>query len=119
MGYGIFYNPIEQLVLEQFSAEPPFGGSDSIGSRSFRRRMWIRLAPSFSNPFTGVLNPPRGTPLDWSNFAGTVYFGQFPANMRPAIFRPVQLDHQAGIAWEHSAAARLRRLTRTPFAGDV
>ena len=26
-GFGIFYNPIEQLVLEQFSAEPPFGGS--------------------------------------------------------------------------------------------
>ncbi len=25
--YGLFYNPIEQLVLEQFSAEPPFGGS--------------------------------------------------------------------------------------------
>src|SRR3984893_2955707 len=27
-GWGLFYNPIEQLVLEQFSAEPPFGGSD-------------------------------------------------------------------------------------------
>ncbi len=26
-GFGLFYNPIEQLVLEQFSAEPPFGGS--------------------------------------------------------------------------------------------
>ena len=26
-GLGMFYNPIEQLVLEQFSAEPPFGGS--------------------------------------------------------------------------------------------
>jgi hypothetical protein len=29
-GFGIFYNPVEQLVLEQFSAEPPFGGSSSI-----------------------------------------------------------------------------------------
>ena len=29
-GFGIFYNPIEQLVLEQFSAEPPFGGSTFI-----------------------------------------------------------------------------------------
>ena len=26
-GFGLFYNPVEQLVLEQFSAEPPFGGS--------------------------------------------------------------------------------------------
>ena len=24
-GFGMFYNPIEQLVMEQFSAEPPFG----------------------------------------------------------------------------------------------
>ena len=29
-GWGIFYNPIEQLVLEQFSAEPPFGGSTFV-----------------------------------------------------------------------------------------
>src|SRR5262249_52741506 len=29
-GYGIFYNPVEQLVLEQFSAEPPFGGSTFV-----------------------------------------------------------------------------------------
>src|ERR1700738_2716880 len=25
VGWGLFYNPIEQLVLEQFVAEPPFG----------------------------------------------------------------------------------------------
>jgi hypothetical protein len=37
----------------------------------------------FTNPFTGILNPPRGQPLDWSNFASSVYFGQFPSNMRP------------------------------------
>ena len=28
-GFGLFYNPIEQLVLEQFQGEPPFGGSSS------------------------------------------------------------------------------------------
>ena len=47
MGFGIFYNPIEQLVLEQFSAEPPFGGSNFISNpllanslrRSERRRI--------------------------------------------------------------------------------
>lgn len=26
-GWGMFYNPIEQLIMTQFSAEPPFGGS--------------------------------------------------------------------------------------------
>src|SRR6202521_5485076 len=34
-GWGMFYNPIEQLVLEQFSAEPPFGGSTLISETQF------------------------------------------------------------------------------------
>jgi hypothetical protein len=83
MGYGIFYNPIEQLVLEQFSAEPPFGGSESVPF-SFLQTPFVGqnggVAP---NPFTGVLNPPRGVPLDWSRFLGTVYFGDFQPHMRP------------------------------------
>jgi hypothetical protein len=83
MGYGIFYNPIEQLVLEQFSAEPPFGGSETVPS-SFLQTPFVGQNGSTSpNPFTGVLNPPRGTPLDWSRFLSSTYFGQFPANMRP------------------------------------
>jgi Carboxypeptidase regulatory-like domain len=82
MGYGIFYNPIEQLVLEQFSAEPPFGGSNFIGSSFLQTPYVDETGATFSNPFNGILNPPRGKPLDWSNFAGSVYFGQFPANMR-------------------------------------
>jgi hypothetical protein len=83
MGFGIFYNPIEQLVLEQFSAEPPFGGSNFIGSPFLQTPYVDQTGAVFSNPFTGILNPKRGTPLDWSNFAGSVYFGQFPSNMRP------------------------------------
>src|SRR6202162_6442471 len=34
-GFGLFYNPIEQLVLEQFSAEPPFGGSTFLSNTLF------------------------------------------------------------------------------------
>jgi hypothetical protein len=83
MGYGIFYNPIEQLVLEQFNAEPPFGGSISV-PYSFLQTPFVGQNSSISpNPFTGVLTPPRGQPIDWSRFLGTVYFGDFPPNMRP------------------------------------
>lgn len=81
-GYGIFYNPIEQLVLEQFSAEPPFGGSNFIPSPFLQTPYIGQNGTVFSNPFTGILNPPRGQPLDWSRFLGSIYFGQFPANMR-------------------------------------
>ena len=37
-GFGIFYNPVEQLVLEQFSAEPPFGGSTFVFNTNSTRR---------------------------------------------------------------------------------
>jgi hypothetical protein len=82
MGYGIFYNPIEQLVLEQFSAEPPFGGSNFIGNSFLQTPYVDQTGAVFSNPFNGVLTPPRGQPIDWSRFAGSVYFGEFPQNMR-------------------------------------
>jgi carboxypeptidase family protein len=82
MGYGIFYNPIEQLVLEQFSAEPPFGGSESIFNNFLQTPFVDQTGGVHPNPFTGVLSPPRGTPLDWSRFLGTTYFGDFQPHMR-------------------------------------
>jgi hypothetical protein len=81
-GYGIFYNPIEQLVLEQFSAEPPFGGSNSITAPLFQTPYVDQFGSVHANPFIGILNPPRGTPIDWSRFQSSIYFGQFPANLR-------------------------------------
>jgi hypothetical protein len=81
-GYGIFYNPIEQLVLEQFSAEPPFGGSESITNPLLQTPFVDQTGTIHPNPFTGVLSPPRGTPLDWSRFLGTTYFGDFQPHMR-------------------------------------
>jgi hypothetical protein len=83
MGFGMFYNPIEQLVLEQFSAEPPFGGSNFVPTPFLQTPYVGQNGTTFANPFVGILNPPRGTALDWSRFLGSVYFGQFPANMRP------------------------------------
>lgn len=81
-GFGMFYNPIEQLVLEQFSAEPPFGGSISISSPLFQTPYITQAGAVLANPFKGILNPPRGTPVDWSNFQSSIYFGQFPENLR-------------------------------------
>ena len=82
MGYGIFYNPIEQLVLEQFSAEPPFGGSNFITAPLLQTPYVSQSGSTFPNPFNGILNPPRGQPVDWSQFRPMTFFGQFPANLR-------------------------------------
>jgi hypothetical protein len=81
MGYGIFYNPIEQLVLEQFSAEPPFGGSNSITNPLFQTPFLNQSGSQSPNPFNGILNPTRGQPVDWSVFRPMVLFGEFPPNL--------------------------------------
>ncbi|PYV96626.1 MAG: hypothetical protein DMG89_17010, partial [Acidobacteria bacterium] len=90
-GWGLFYNPIEQLVLEQFSAEPPFGGS-SFPFNTLLNEPFLDQSGEFSypNPFglpslsgvNGILNPPRGQPVDWGLFRPNTLFGQFQPNMR-------------------------------------
>jgi Carboxypeptidase regulatory-like domain len=82
-GWGLFYNPIEQLVLEQFSAEPPFGGSSFPVDTLFNQPFLDQSGSlSYPNPFNGILNPPRGQPVDWSTFRPILLFGQFQPHMR-------------------------------------
>jgi carboxypeptidase family protein len=90
-GWGLFYNPIEQLVLEQFSAEPPFGGS-TFPFNTFFNTPFLDQSGGFSypNPFglpslggaNGILNPPRNQAVDWGMFRPILLFGQFQPNMR-------------------------------------
>ncbi len=82
MGYGMFYNPIEQLVLEQFSAEPPFGGSSTFSNVLFNTPFLGQNGTQYPNPFNGVLNPPRGQPVDWSAFRPIILYGEFQPKLR-------------------------------------
>ena len=88
-GWGMFYNPIEQLVLEQFSAEPPFGGSTLIFGTLFNTPFYAQSNfqyPNAFNPqggeFTGIQNPKPGHPVDWSIFRPILLFGEFQPHMR-------------------------------------
>lgn len=81
-GFGIFYNPVEQLVLEQFSAEPPFGGSTFVFNTFFNTPFLGQDGTVFPNPFNGILDPPRGQPVDWSLFRPILLFGQAQPDMR-------------------------------------
>ena len=86
-GFGLFYNPIEQLVLEQFQGEPPFGGSSLISEGLFTTPFVsqsggpgnLTIAP---NPFNGILDPARGSPVDWSAFRPILLFGELQPNLR-------------------------------------
>ncbi|HSY58036.1 MAG TPA: carboxypeptidase regulatory-like domain-containing protein [Terriglobales bacterium] len=94
-GWGIFYNPIEQLVLEQFSAEPPFGGSSFVTNPLFNLPYLGQNGTQSPNPFGGVIQQTPQTPcavdtpggpngcVDWSTFRDAIYFGEFQPHLKP------------------------------------
>jgi hypothetical protein len=81
-GWGLFYNPIEQLVLEQFQGEPPFGGSSLISEGLFNTPFVGQDLTITPNPFNGILNPPRGQAVDWSAFRPILLFGELEPHLR-------------------------------------
>jgi hypothetical protein len=81
-GWGLFYNPMEQLVLEQFGAEPPFGGSTYLPATFFNTPFVGQTGTVSPNPFTGILSPTPGTPQDWSSFRPMLLYGDFQPKMR-------------------------------------
>lgn len=98
-GFGIFYNPVEQLVLEQFSAEPPFGGSTFIFNTQFNTPFLGQDGvTTFPNPFNGILNPPRNQPVDWSLFRPILLFGQAAKNPRTQYAEQYNLTIQREVA---------------------
>jgi outer membrane receptor protein involved in Fe transport len=88
-GWGLFYNPIEQLVLAQFGAEPPFGGSTTVSETQFNLPFadqgynpLTQTGTTYLNPFNGVLNPKRGDAQDWAVFEPIDLYGDFQPHMR-------------------------------------
>jgi hypothetical protein len=82
-GWGMFYNPIEQLVLEQFGAEPPFGGSIFLSETQFNTPFVTQDGgTTFQNPFNGIITPKPGTAQDWAIFEPILLFGDFQPHMR-------------------------------------
>ena len=81
-GWGLFYNPIEQLVLEQFSAEPPFGVSLTSSSTLFNTPYIGQSGNVIPNGANGVLSPKPGTKVDWALFRPILLFGEFQPHLR-------------------------------------
>ncbi len=98
VGWGLFYNPMEQLVLEQFSAEPPFGGSTGLSNILFNAPFQIQDGTVVPNPFNGILDPPRGQPIDWSVFRPILLFGEFQPHLRTQYTAQYNLNIQRELA---------------------
>jgi carboxypeptidase family protein len=91
-GYGVFYNPMEQLVLEQFSAEPPFGLSAFLSSPLFNTPYLSQSGTQAPNAGGGILTQTPSTPcfdptgpkgcVDWSLFRPILLFGEFQPHLK-------------------------------------
>jgi len=115
-GWGLFYNPIEQLVLAQFGAEPPFGGSTSVSETQFNLP-FLDQSSSFGypNPFSGVITPTRNTAQDWARFEPIILYGdlqphqraQYSAQYNLTIQRELSKDLKLEIGYVGSQGHRL------------
>jgi hypothetical protein len=97
-GWGLFYNPMEQLVLEQFGAEPPFGGSTFLPGTFLNTPFIAQNGSVNPNPFSGILNPARGTPQDWASFRPMLLYGDFQPNLRTQYTAQYNLNIQRELA---------------------
>ena len=120
--YGIFYNPIEQLVLQQFSAEPPFGGSVSLSNTMLNLPFEPQSGGApYPNVFGGIIHQTPQTPcasgvgggppgcVDWSTFRPILLFGEFGSHLRS------QYSEQYNLTIERQLAADI--LLRVSYVG--
>ena len=124
-GYGIFYNPIEQLVLEQFSAEPPFGVSAFASEPLFNTPFLLQDGTQIPNAAGGIIHQTPSTPcfdsagpkgcVDWSTFRSLLLFGEFQPHLRSqyaeqynlTIERQLSKDMLLRVAYVGTQAHRL------------
>ena len=99
-GWGMFYNPMEQLVLEQFAAEPPFGGSNIINAPLFNTPYRTQTDGDSikPNPFDGIITPPAGEDPDWQRFRPILLYGQFQPHLRTQYSVQYNLNIQRELA---------------------
>jgi hypothetical protein len=101
-GWGLFYNPIEELVMAQFGAEPPFGGSSSIFNTFFNTPFVYQAGgagvPAAPNPFNGIITPTPGQPVDLSLFRPILLYGEFQPHLRTQYTAQYNLTVQRELA---------------------
>lgn len=79
--YGIFYNPAEESVLQQFNGEPPFGGSSIVSAPGFATPFLNQAGQLRPSPFPFVI-PKPGDRVDFNKFLPILDFGDFLPDQR-------------------------------------
>ena len=83
LGWGMFYDSNEELILGgNFAAQPPFGGSTSIGNVFLNTPFLGQDGSITPNPFHGFLDPRAGSAVDFALFRPITLYGNFPQTLR-------------------------------------
>lgn len=83
LGWGMFYDSIEELMFgENLIAQPPFGGSSNLSNTLFNTPFLGQDGSVAPNPFHGFLNPPRGSAVDFAVFRPITLYGNLPKDFR-------------------------------------
>ncbi len=82
MGWGMFYDTNEELMLASFAAQPPFGGSTFVSNVFFNTPFLGQNGTVTPNPFNGYSNPTPGSTVDFALFRPILLFGNFPDTLR-------------------------------------
>jgi hypothetical protein len=83
LGWGMFYDGDEELLIgENFTAQPPFGGSTSLSNVLFNTPFLNQDGAVTPNPFHGFLDPKPGSPVDFAVFRPITLYGSFPPTLR-------------------------------------
>jgi len=82
MGWGMFYDSNEELMLASFAAQPPFGGSTFISNVFLNTPFLAQNGTVTPNPFNGFANPAAGSTVDFALFRPILLFGNFPETLR-------------------------------------
>ena len=103
-GWGLFYNPMEQLVLEQFGAEPPFGTSPSFYNTFFNTPFVGRLETWPRTDLTAFSTPPKGQDPRWANYTPILMYGDFQPHLRTQYTAEYNFSVQRELAKDLSVA---------------
>ena len=83
LGWGMFYDSVEELMFgENLTAQPPFGGSTILSNVFFNTPFLGQDGSVAPNPFHGFLDPQRGSPVDFAAFRPITLYGNLPKQFR-------------------------------------
>lgn len=83
LGWGMFYDSVEELMFgENLTAQPPFGGSTILSNTFFNTPFLQQDGSVAPNPFHGFVAPKPGSAIDFAEFRPITLYGNLPPEFR-------------------------------------